>query len=128
MILTGANPLVDIIPLPFSNNVIQSYRILLPALQEKIKDIVQSKIQCIRRRTEGIIPSKFYSEPDTFSEDEKVELISAIKIHNDRFPNRAYDEVYNFPITPDNVRDMRWYIDLDKNMEKWRKIKQAQNA
>lgn len=124
MILTGANPLVDIIPLPFSKDVIESYRILLPSLQGKIMDIVQSRIQCIRRRVEGIIPSKLYAAPDTFGEDEKVELISDIKMHNDQFPNRAYDDVYDFPITPDNVRDMKWYIDLDKKMAKWRKIKQ----
>jgi hypothetical protein len=123
MIFTGANPLVDIIPLPFSNDVIESYRILLPSLQKKIEDIVQSRIQCIRRRTEGIIPTKSYSAPDAFSEDEKMELISTIKIHNDQFPNRAYDDVYNFPITPGNVQNMKWYIDLDKNMEKWKKIK-----
>jgi hypothetical protein len=42
--------MVDVIPLPYSDDVIESYRILVPNLQTMIGDIVRSKTTCIRRR------------------------------------------------------------------------------
>jgi hypothetical protein len=96
MVFTGKNPMVDVIPLPYSVDVIESYRILVPNLQRMIGDIVRSKITCIRRRAEGVIPCISYSPPDAFTQQEKSEIEIALKEYNDQYPNRAYSDVYGF--------------------------------
>jgi hypothetical protein len=75
----------------------------------------------------GIIPLQNYSVPGTFSLDEDTETISAINEHDAQNPLRAFDDVYNFQITVDKVKNMKWYIELDSNMKKWRNLKEAED-
>jgi len=127
MVFVGKNPLIDVIPLPYAEDVIESYRILVPTLQRMIRDVVQNKIACIRRRANGFVPCVSYASPSTFTPEENSEIELAIEEYNQQHPNRAFSDVYDFPINENNVKDMRWYIDLDKNMKKWKEMKEIEN-
>ena len=127
MVFVGKNPLIDVIPLPYASDVIESYRILVPTLQRRIREVVQNKIICIKRRAYGIVPSVSYSPPGTFTPNENSEVELAIKEYYKQYPNRAYSNVYDFLSNENMVKDMRWYIDLDKNMKKWKGMKEIED-
>jgi hypothetical protein len=111
MISMGANPLLDVVPLPYSNDVLESYRALTDILETYIWDIVENKTECLRKRINGVIPSQNYS-PEIFSQEENSEIQSTLDEFDIKYPNRAYNDVYKFQITPKNTVDMKWYIDL----------------
>jgi hypothetical protein len=121
MVFTGPNPLVDLIPLPYSHDILESYRISLPTLQTRIMDIVQNKIQCIKKRVRGIIPTKAYAA-HLLTEDEQSRIVSEISKFDVEYPDRTHNDVYNFEMNKDYVREMKWYIDLDENMAKWKSL------
>lgn len=128
MISVGKDPLVDVVPLPFSDDIIESYDILTVGLETRINDIVQNKIECIKKRINGIIPVQNYSVAGTFSSEDDKEIISAIDEYDVQNPLRAFDDVYNFQITVDKVKNMKWYVELEDNMKKWRKLKEAEDG
>jgi hypothetical protein len=127
MVFVGKTPLADLIPLPYADDVIESYRILVPTLQRMIRELVQNKIACIRRRVDGVMPSVSYSPPGTFTPEENSEIELAIIEYNEQYPNRAYSDIYDFPICEGTVKNMRWYIDLAKNMKKWKEMKDIED-
>ena len=45
MISMGANPLLDVIPLPYSNDVLESYRHLTDILEGYIWDMVENVLK-----------------------------------------------------------------------------------
>jgi hypothetical protein len=94
----------------------------------RISDIVQNKIECIKKRINGIIPVQNYSVAGTFSSEDDKEIISAIDEYDVQNPLRAFDDVYNFQITVDKVKNMKWYVELEDNMKKWRKLKEAEDG
>ena len=100
---------------------------MLEALDTRIRDIVQNKIECIRQRKDGVIPQQNYSLPGTLSQEEDEEIMSATNEYDIRHPNRAYDDAYSFQITHDRAKDMKWYIHLDDNMKKLRSLWDAEN-
>lgn len=125
MVFVGKDPLRDIIPLSYSEEIIESYRILIHGLQYMIKDVVQNKMECIIRRTEGIIPIRSYSPPDTFDSEQNSHIVSIISEFDTKNPSRAFNDSYTFPINA--VNEMKWYKDLESNMREWKKIKSIQD-
>ncbi len=55
------DPLKDLIMIPFSEKVKESYQILIHGLQKIINEIVSNRISCIQRRVPGIIPLLRYN-------------------------------------------------------------------
>jgi hypothetical protein len=123
VIFIGKDPFRETIPLPFSDNVIESYKILIHGLQSKINDVVENKIESIKRRTNGILPKKSYSARNTFTNRELSDVIATISNFNTQRPIRAHNHAATFPMNIDLKKEMKWYIDLEKNMEEWKKIK-----
>ena len=77
-IYVGKNPLSDMVFLPFSQSILESYKILLPALQFLTKDIVLNKMKSIMRKTNGIIPTVVYGVPRKYNEIEKSKYTEAL--------------------------------------------------
>jgi hypothetical protein len=127
MVFVGKNPLADLIPIPYADDVIQSYRILVLTLQRMIRGLVQNKIAGIRWRVDGVMPSVSYLPPGTFTPEENSEIELAIIEYNEQYPNRDYSDIYDFPICEGSVKDMRWYIDLAKNMKNWKEMKEIED-
>jgi hypothetical protein len=123
MISAGADPLTNVMPFPYSNNVIESYKILLPQLQYMISHIIRNKLECIARRVEGIIPKTYFSEglnPYTLEEERK--LGSSIDKFNGNNPIHLFDTDFHFLSTFD-IKSLPWYTNLNQNLEKWKQIK-----
>lgn len=54
------NPLLDVVPLPYSSEVLESYRILTDALETRIPDIVENKIESISMMSS--IPNRAFDD------------------------------------------------------------------
>jgi len=87
MISMGANPLLDVIPLPYSNDVLESYRHLTDILEGYIWDMVENKVECLKKRINGVIPSQNYS-PGIFNQEENSDILSALDEFDIEYPNR----------------------------------------
>ncbi|HZD36717.1 MAG TPA: hypothetical protein VE130_16045, partial [Nitrososphaeraceae archaeon] len=127
MVSVGPNPLVDVIPLPYSEDVIESYNVLLEGLETRITDIVQNKMECIRQRKKGVIPTQNYSPAGTFSSEEDDKIVSAINEYDIQYPNRAYYDIYDLKLSVDSVQEMKWYLNLEDNMEKWKQQAESES-
>ncbi|MFZ0895327.1 MAG: hypothetical protein WAZ77_12575 [Candidatus Nitrosopolaris sp.] len=73
------------------------------------------------------MPSVSYLPPGTFTPEENSEIELAIIEYNEQYPNRDYSDIYDFPICEGSVKDMRWYIDLAKNMKNWKEMKEIED-
>jgi hypothetical protein len=121
-VIVGDNPLKDVVPIPYSKEVMESYEILIGGLQKMIKDIVSNRIGCIQRRIDGVIPDLIYN----------VETITIDKTVMDKSIASFYEANPPVPITTHlnfNVElakeSVAWYQNLDKFMTECRKRKQV---
>ena len=111
MVSIGNDPLVDILPLPYSNNVIKSYSKLISILQFLLLDIIQNKIAIIIRRINGILPLETYGEL-TLTDKEQKNLQLAIKQFYQNNPVRSYDNHFQFKAIA-QTQKLKWYLELD---------------
>lgn len=123
-IYVGRNPLTDMVFLPFSNEVLESYKILLPTLQLLIKDVIRNKMKSIIRKTEGIIPMVIYGDPIKYTGEEKSKYNEALVDYFQKNPNRLFDIGLVNTANDTYLREMTWYTDFDKNMATWKKNKE----
>jgi hypothetical protein len=126
-ILTGKDQFRDVIPLPYSDRIMESYKILIHALQRGIKDLIENKLECIVRRVDMIHPKKSYSPPNTMTQQEVSSIISTISDFNMKHPSRIHSNTYKFPINTD-LNEMKWYIELERNMTEWKKNKDMEEG
>jgi hypothetical protein len=116
MIFAGKDPLVDIIPVPYSESVIESYRNLVTDVQTFIQHMVNNHLGSLSRVTEGIIPTGQiidalnYSQDSTLTDQELSEVASFITQFNKTWPLHARNTFYNFEITNLNRDDVGWYV------------------
>ncbi len=125
LVFTADNPFIDIIPIPFSKDVIDSYRILLPALQYLVYDVIENKMECIYRGTDGVVPYHNYSPPNTFTPGENQEIMYALSDFHYLNPYRARLPFVDLLIRPKR-NQVQWYVDLENNMKKWKEMGRAE--
>lgn len=116
IVYDGQNPLNDVVLLPYSERVQISYKALLIALQGLLQDIVSSKVMCIERKVEGIIPSVDYSSPVVLSEDEKLMLPAIYRKFNEMHPIHMRNYLFQFPMNIPSRQDVEWYVELENLM------------
>jgi hypothetical protein len=118
MVYTGKDPLRDVIPLPYSKQVIDSYQSFISKLEGLLRDIVFTKIECIERKVDGIVPSvAYYLKPNVLLKEE-VERLPAIRhkfnkehpIHMKNNNNNLF-ELKMADLTPEQLQ---WYVELDR--------------
>jgi hypothetical protein len=123
MIFAGKDPLADIIPVPYSESVIESYRNLVTDVQTFIQHMVNNHLDSLSRGTEGIIPTgqiidaQHYSQESILTDQELSEVVSCITRFNKTSPLHARSPFYNFEITNLNRDDVGWYVELDALLE-----------
>jgi hypothetical protein len=119
MISTGESSVSDAFMLPYSSDVIESYKILLPSLQRLILDIIDNKLACISWRTNGVVPTVSYRPANFYSPEENNEIETLIRNFYDKERVR-FSRPYSFQLNATYMKRMTWYIELDQNMKKWR--------
>lgn len=123
MVSAGESLVSDAVMLPYSSDVIESYKILLPSLQLLIRDIVENKLLCISRRIDGVVPTKSYKPVNFYAPEENKKIEEMIQGFYNREQVR-YTTPYNFQLNANYMKGMTWYINLDKNMRRWKEKKE----
>ena len=106
----GPNPLVDVIPIPYSKQALESYHIIIHALQNILSDIVGNRIICIQRNLTAIIPGQRY-DLTALSQDES-QLMKKIK--NNFYASNPPGKIeiidtYNADVKKEKIL---WYVNL----------------
>ncbi|MDE1765834.1 MAG: hypothetical protein KGI27_06110 [Thaumarchaeota archaeon] len=115
MIYVGSDPFTNVLPLPYSEEVIQSYDIMIKILQQFLNDVIVNKMTMIQRRCDGIIPLESYKQY-MLTEKEKSDLSKAIEKFYESNPMRMYQQHHRFNT---NIKkdDLKWYFDLDEFLQ-----------
>ncbi|MGH9925881.1 MAG: hypothetical protein ACREAS_11230 [Nitrososphaera sp.] len=116
MVYTGKDPLSDVIPLPYSDQVINSYKILISSLRVLLEDLVSAKIECIERKVDGIVPTLDYSKPNVLSKEEVKRLLAIGRRFNKEHPIHMKNYLHEIKMTYLKQEQLQWYIELDKLM------------
>ena len=107
----GSDPLHDVFPLPYSDNVIQRYRTMIEILQELIIPVVKNRLNSINRQTTGIIPNI----PTQLSSSEKAIFSGLVKKFHQNNPIRCRDNDFHFTSNV-NKKTIKWYLNSDPPM------------
>lgn len=119
MVYYGKNPQTEVIPIPYSNDVIDSYKVLIIRLQEIIIHVINNKLECIKRQVAGIIPQQIGKSTNTFTSEEINLINTAREEFNALHINKAHADL-NLPLKFEPILDkMVWYTHLDENMSDW---------
>jgi hypothetical protein len=109
MVFRGENPLAKSIPIPYSSQVIISYKRLISVLTTLIEHVVRNKIECINRRVQGIIPARELFTPDVLETDEYNLILNMIVEFRNKNPTRAYEIFWKFPIRAERD-EVEWHL------------------
>lgn len=116
MVFAGQHPLNDVIPLPYSADVVQGYRHLATGVQTFLYEAVENKIISLERKIDGVVPSHNYLG-NPLSEREEIELKAIAEILNNKYPSwrgkpekRIHPAQLKYPT-------VEWYVELDSFLE-----------
>lgn len=104
----GPDPLQDVFPLPYSDNVIQRYKTTIGILQQLIIPVVKNRLDSINLQTTGIIPDIFTQ----LSGAEENILGGLVKKFHENNPIHCRDRDFYFPSNI-NKKKIKWYLDSD---------------
>lgn len=115
IVSAGEDPLKDVIPIPFSKEVLEGYRIIIHGIQNLLKDIVNNRIECIIRNIPTIIPKNRYNLT-VISKDEVKIMEDELDKHNSLHP------IESININVVNEKEIKkesleWYLQLPKFLE-----------
>jgi hypothetical protein len=122
---SGRDPFKDIIPIPYSKQVLVGYEIIIHGLQNILKDIVENRIICIQRNLNGLIPKQRYDLSNISSE----EVSSMKKIVDDFYAKNPPREIaisYNYNLNI-NKEEIAWYLNLREFLDECKKRKEIQD-
>jgi hypothetical protein len=125
MVSDGPHPLRDVIPIPYSKEALESYRIVIHGIYLVVKDMVKNRIICIQRNLKGLIPDQIYNLTSLSSEE--VRLMN--KIVNDFYNVNHAKKItissnYNLTI---NKEKIAWYLTLRDFLDECKKRKDIQD-
>jgi hypothetical protein len=122
-LFVGKNMLTDFVFLPFSDEVIESYKILIPALQILLKHVVSQRLDCFARGVKGSVPSSTFISPYELQEYEN-EYTDALQKFQTAHPQKFFDAHVTSVANDKYLREMTWYTEFSNNMERWRQHKE----
>ena len=117
-VFVNKNPLDEPRILPFSDNVIKMYGIMIAGIQSILSDVINNKIselkQCKKRP-----PICWHTAPK-FSSEERKKFETILQRHNESNPPTDI----NFRINPKTAKRSEWYSNLDNLLEECEQIKE----
>ncbi len=115
LVSKGKNPLEDVIPIPFSKQVLEGYKIIIGWIQTILTSMIKNRIECIERGVNGVIPYESYSI-DRFTKEEQTKLKKKINEFQKKNPEKTIPKL-NIKTQVDK-KDIQWYLDLPKFITK----------
>jgi hypothetical protein len=110
LVPVGPNAIMDIIPIPYSKQVLDGYHIIIHGLQKVLGDMVENRIVCIQRNLNGLIPKQRYDL--TALSSEEADLMTQI-IDNFYALNPPKEIIISDSSNPTVKREkIRWYLNL----------------
>jgi hypothetical protein len=125
MVSTGRDPFKDVIPIPYSKQVLEGYEIMIHGLQLILKNMVENRITCIQRDLNGLIPYQRYDLTNLSPE----EVTSMNKIVDDFYGMNPSKEIvisYNYNLTI-KKEEIPWYLNLREFLDECKKRKDIQD-
>jgi hypothetical protein len=110
-----SNPL----PIPFSSEVLESYKCLISSLETLLYDVIESKKACIERRIDKILPLYRYSSTGMTVEEMHLAEKGIEDFLRER-PIYAYNSQFRFKGKVER-RNIPWYLGLETFMDHCRK-------
>lgn len=122
MVSWGDNSLANMVPLPYSADIVEAYIIMIKGLQTMITDIVQNKIGCITRKIDGLLLLETYGG-NPLNADEQKEWNSILNEFYNARPHRAREA--HFSVQGSMKKEqILWYVELDKFLQECRRNNQ----
>jgi hypothetical protein len=121
MVSNGPDPFKDVLPIPYSKQVLEGYEILIGGLQLILKGMIQNRIICIQRNLNGLVPNQRYDLSNLSSE----EVSSMKKIVDDFYAMNPAKEIaisYNYNLSI-KKEEIPWYLNLREFLDECKKRK-----
>lgn len=125
MVSVGRDPFENVLPVPYSKQVLEGYEIIIHGLQHILKDMLENRIICIQRNLNGLIPNQIYDLSNMSSE----EVSSMKKIVDDFYAKNPPREIaisYNYNLSI-NKEEIHWYLNLREFLDECKKRKDVQD-
>lgn len=85
VVFTGKDPLKDNLTIPYSDDVIEGYRIIFDSLQNLILDLLSAKIGSLERELDAVFPNVSFA-PDSLSKAEWETYSTILKKFEEKYP------------------------------------------
>jgi len=121
----GPDPFIDVIPIPYSKQVLDGYWIIINGLQNILKAIAENRIICIQRNLNGLIPNQRFDLSALSSQ----EADSMEKIVSDFYALNPPKEItishhHNLNIKKEQIL---WYLSLPKFLAECKQRKEIED-
>ena len=117
LVFVNKNPLDEPRILPFSDNVIKMYGIMIAGIQSILSDVINNKIFELKQRKKR--PPVCWHTALKFSFEERKKFETILQRHNESNPLINI----NFHINPKTAKRSEWYSNLDNLLEECEQIK-----
>lgn len=116
-VFVNKNPLNEPRILPFSDNVIKMYGIMIAGIQSILTNVINNKISKLKQRKKR--PPICWHTAFKFSLKEREKFETMLQRHNESNPPINI----NFHINPKTTKRSKWYSNLDNLLEECEQIK-----
>ena len=106
----------DVIPLPYSADVMLGYRHLATGVQTFLSEAVEYRIKSLERKIDGVVPLYNYSS-NSLSEKEQIELLAIYEILDNQYPSWRSETEVRTHRTQLKYSNLAWYVELDSFLE-----------
>ncbi|MGI0074033.1 MAG: hypothetical protein ACREA3_09505 [Nitrosotalea sp.] len=115
-------PFRDMQVIPYSEDVIEGYKIMIKDIRKFLRRIIENRIGCIQREVDWIIPTTSFSV-QLFSMDELRKIKSKSEKYLSDNPPKNTSFNFNFHL---NLKNDSWYKKLPEFLKECRRIGQME--
>ena len=104
------DPMLDVRVIPFSNEILKRYEVLIEKIQKILLEMIDNRIRCIQREIKCVF-FKSYNNDEVSHEDAEQIDEQILAYYNNHPPTFVPKEV-NYDIGHvDNKKDLKWYFE-----------------
>jgi len=126
MVSVGADPKRDILPIPYSKDVMKGYDLVIGGIQGILMDMTTNRMACIERGISKLVPTEYYGELQLTKNQEDI-LKQITEQFYDKHPASHAPKQLNYESNV-KMKDLQWYLELQSFLDecKARGERQAQ--